>query len=52
MVIAFQILLLVIILISFFYMIGEIEKSKETTRQVTAVCLASIIAFIISVIWL
>lgn len=51
MIIAFQIILLIIILISFVCVAGE--RDDEALRSnMTAVCIASITAFIVSVMWL
>lgn len=50
MVIAFQIILLLIIIISFIGTIGEKDKSLQEKMLVTF--LASLAAFIVSVLWL
>lgn len=50
MVIAFQIVLLILILVSFIGTVGEKDKSLQDKLLVTF--LASLAAFIVSVLWL
>lgn len=50
MIIAFQIILLLIIVVSFMAIVAD--ESEKFRGNMTAVCIASIAAFIVSILWL
>ncbi len=50
MLIAFQIILLLVIFISFVYIVGN--ESISSTDNLTIVCVVSILSFLVTVIWL
>lgn len=52
MVIAYKITLLFVILISLVYAVGSEEHEKETSKHATAICIAAIISFIVTSIYL
>ncbi len=48
MIIAFQILLMLVIIVSFCYIVSDEESSKENKLNLTLICLSSIAAFVLS----
>lgn len=51
MIIAFQIILLIVLLISFMGVAGE-KEDMNLRKNLTAICIASMAAFIVSVLYL
>jgi len=51
MVIAFQVVLLIVILVSLLGVIGE-RKDFSLRIQLTIICIMTILAFLVSVMWL
>lgn len=51
MLIAFQIILLIIIVIGFIVALGE-KEDKHLRDRMVALCITSILAFLIGVVWL
>lgn len=50
MIVAFQVVLLIVILIGFLGVIGE-ERNKDLASNLGFVCVSGMISFIISVLW-
>lgn len=51
MIIVYQVILLLVIVISFLFVFGS-KGDKETAGNATLLCVASILSFIASVMWL
>lgn len=49
-IIAFQIILLIVILIGFLGVVGE-EKNKDLSNNMALICVTGIAAFIVSILW-
>jgi hypothetical protein len=54
MVIAFQVILLLIILVSFVYLLPDNREESDSyiKNNLTAICISGIAAFTVSVLWL
>lgn len=48
MILAYKIMLLIIIMISFIFVFGSKKDEKDLARNSTALCIAAILSFIIS----